>query len=158
VILALIAAVARNRVIGSNGKLPWHIPEDMRRFKRLTLEHAVLMGRGTYEALGRPLSHRRNVVVTSRTIPGVETYHTIPDALAALSGEERVFVIGGGQIYSRLLPVADELFLTWVDQSPEGDTVFPPYEHLLDTQFRLMNREDHPGYSFRDYRRLPSVK
>jgi len=154
--LALIAAVARNRVIGQNGSLPWRIPEDLRRFKQLTIGHAVLMGRRTYESIGRPLPDRRNVVLSSRPVQGVEHYQTFEEALEALRNEPIVFVIGGASLYTRLLESADELYLTLVDQSPEGDTVFPPYEHLLGTRFTLVLREKHEGFEFLDYRRSSS--
>ncbi|HEX9006519.1 MAG TPA: dihydrofolate reductase [Bacteroidota bacterium] len=149
--LAIIAAVARNRVIGRDGKIPWHISDDLKRFKRLTVGHPVLMGRRTWESLGRPLADRRNVVLSSREIPGVETYPTAERALEALAGEERVFVIGGAALYARFLDRADELYLTLVDQEPGGDTLFPPYEELLKARYRLTRREDHPGYHFADY-------
>lgn len=149
--LALIAAVSRNRVIGKDGKLPWHISEDLKRFKRLTTGHALLMGRKTYESLGRPLPNRRNVVLTSHPIHNVETYASIDLALEALKDEDRVFVIGGGEIFAQVLKRADELYLTIVDQNVDGDTVFPPYEHLLATRFKQANREDHDGYAFIDF-------
>jgi dihydrofolate reductase len=152
--LALIVAVARNRVIGKGGKLPWHISEDLKRFKRLTTGHALLMGRKTYESIGRPLPNRRNVVISSTPQPGVETYRTIPEALEALTDQEKVFVIGGGQLYNCLLDSADELHLTLVDQDVEGDTFFPPYEQLLGTRYREVGREEHEGYTFVDYLRM----
>lgn len=155
--LAIIAAVARNRVIGNEGKLPWHIPEDLKRFKRLTTGHVVLMGRRTFESLGRPLPNRRNIVVSSRPIEGVETYRSISEALRVVSGEEIVFVIGGANVFSQLLAETDLLYLTIVDQSPKGDAFFPPYEHLLGHQFQLANREDRPGYSFADFVRKPQT-
>ena len=122
--LALIAAIARNRVIGKDGKLPWHISEDLKRFKKLTTGHVILMGRRTFESMGRQLPNRRHVVITSRSIPSVETYRSIPEALNALANEEKIFVIGGGQIYAELLDRADELFLTMVDEEVDGDTFF----------------------------------
>ena len=152
--LAVIVAVAHNRVIGRGGKLPWHISEDLKRFKRLTTGHTVLMGRKTFESIGRPLPNRRNVVISSTPQPGVETYRTIPEALKALQGEEKVFVIGGGQLYACLLDSADELYLTLVDQDIEGDTIFPHYEQLLGTHFREVERERHEGYTFVDYLRI----
>jgi dihydrofolate reductase len=151
--LAIIVAVARNRVIGKAGKLPWHISEDLKRFKRLTTGHTILMGRKTYESIGRPLPLRRNVVVSSRPLPGVESYRSIAEALASLSGEEKVFVIGGGTLFDVLLEEADELYITLVDQEVDGDTFFPPYEHLLGTRFREVAREEHAGYAFVDYKR-----
>ncbi len=152
--LALIVAVARNRVIGMGGKLPWHISEDLKRFKRLTTGHTVLMGRRTFASIGRPLPNRRNVVISSTPQPGVETYRSISEALESLKGEEKVFVIGGGQLYACLLDSADELYLTLVDQGVEGDTFFPLYEHLLGTRFREVAREEHEGYTFVDYTHL----
>ncbi len=151
--LAFIVAIARNRVIGKGGTLPWHISEDLKRFKRLTTGHTVLMGRKTFESIGRPLPNRRNVVISSTPHPGTETYRTVPEALAALKDQEKVFVIGGGQLYACLLDSADELYLTLVDKDVEGDTFFPPYEHLLATRFREAAREEHDGYAFVDYAR-----
>lgn len=152
--LALIAAIAPNRVIGRDGTLPWRIPEDLRRFKRLTTGKAVLMGRKTYVSLGKPLSHRRNVVVSAREIPGVESYRGVEQALEALKGEDVVFVIGGARLYAALLDRADELYLTLLDSPVEGDTLFPPFERLLATRFREISREVHPGYAFVNYVRL----
>jgi dihydrofolate reductase len=152
--LALIAALSRTRVIGKEGKLPWHISEDLKRFKRLTSGHAVLMGRKTFESLGAPLPNRRNVVLSSRPIPGVETYTSLREALNALKSEGRVFAIGGGQMYTQLLERADELYLTIVDRDVDGDTMFPPYEHLINTRFKETRREEHDGYTFVDYVKL----
>jgi len=152
--LALIVAIGKNRVIGTQGRLPWHISEDLKRFKRLTTGHAILMGRKTYESIGRPLPQRRFIVLSSKPIPGVETFGSIDTALAALADQERVFVIGGGTIYATLLQLADELYLTIVDREVDGDTFFPPYEDLLATRFRLVHREYHEGFAFMDYVRI----
>ena len=151
--LALIAAVARNRGIGYKGELPWKLPEDMRRFKQITTGHAVLMGRKTFEALGKPLPNRRNVVLTHRAVPGVETYPAIEAALAALAGEQRVFVIGGGEVYAQLLGNADELYLTHVHREVTADAFFPPFEHLIGTRFQEVSRDDRDEFSFVDYLR-----
>lgn len=153
--LAIIAAIGRNRVIGKNGKLPWHISEDLKRFKRLTSGHTVMMGRKTWESLGKPLSNRRNVVLTSKTIPGVESYATLEAALEALKNQTKVFVIGGAQAYAESLQRADELFLTFVDKDVEGDAFFPPYEQFVAGAFRVTRREQHDGYEFVDYERVP---
>ncbi len=152
--LILIAALTKNRVIGKNGKVPWDLPLDMERFKRLTLEHVVLMGRRTYETLSEPLIDRRNVVITSRPIEGVETYPAIADALRALESAGDVYVIGGGQIFAELLDSASALRLTIVDQEIDGDTFFPPYEHLIGSVFKLISEETHKGFSFKDYIRI----
>ncbi len=149
--LAIIAAVGHRRAIGKDGKLPWHIPEDLKRFKRLTTGHAVLMGRGTWESLGKPLPGRRNVVLSTSPVPGIESYSSIEDSLKALSSTDTVFVIGGGTLYAQLIDRADELYLTVVDRDVEADTFFPPYEHLLGTVFRETAREHHPEFEFVDY-------
>ena len=149
--LIIIAALNKKRVIGKNGKLPWHISDDLKRFKRLTVGHMVLMGRKTFESMGKPLSDRRNVVLTSKTIPGVETYSTITAAIDALKAQDEIFVIGGGKIFEQFLDRADELHLTLVDVDVDGDTFFPSYEHLIGTRFMLANEEMHEGYTFRDY-------
>jgi dihydrofolate reductase len=153
VILAIIVALSRNRGIGKEGKLPWHISEDLRRFKKLTMGHTVLMGRTTWLSIGKPLPGRRNVVLTTGSLSGVETYPSIDLALEALKGEERVFVIGGGRVYAQTLDRADELYLTVVDREVDADTFFPPYGHLLGTTFERVSTEQHDGYCFENYRR-----
>lgn len=152
--LIIIAALTRNRVIGKDRAVPWDIPQDMRRFKRLTMGHPVLMGRGTYETLRNPLKNRRNIVLSSHPIEGVETYPTIAEALDALKDDGDVYVIGGGQIFAQLLTSAFELHLTIVEKKTRGDTFFPPYEHLIGSVFRLVSREKHKGFSFEDYKRI----
>jgi dihydrofolate reductase len=149
--LAIIAAVGHRRAIGKDGKLPWHFPEDLKRFKRLTSGHALLMGRGTWESLGRPLPGRRNVVLSSSAVPGIESYASLDDSLRALATVEKVFVIGGGAVYAQLIDRADELYLTLVDREVDADTFFPPYEHLLGTVFRESAREHHQEFEFVDY-------
>jgi len=150
--LIIIAALNRKRVIGNNGKLPWHISEDLKRFKRLTIGHTVVMGRKTFESMGKPLPDRRNVVLSSKNLPGVETFSSIESALEALKAQDRVFIIGGGDIFDQFLDRADELHLTLVDIDADGDAFFPSYEHLIGTRFTLVNEEKHEGYSFLDYK------
>jgi len=152
--LIIIAALTRDRVIGRNRTVPWDIPEDMQRFRRLTTGHPVLMGRGTYETLSSPLTDRRNVVLTSRNIAGVETYPTIAQALEQLEGSGDVYVIGGGQVFAQLIDSAAQLRLTVVQKKIIGDTFFPPYEHLVGTVFRLATKEQHDGFAFEDYVRI----
>lgn len=154
--LAIIAAVAANRVIGKDGQVPWHLPVDLKRFKRITIGHPVLMGRKSWESLGKPLPGRRNVVLSSAPVKGVEWHATIDEALAALAGEERVFVIGGGVLFAQMLGRADEMYLTLVHRSVEGDVLFPPYEHLLGTEFIETFRESHDEFDFVDYVRRAS--
>lgn len=155
--LAIIAAIAKNRVIGKDGKLPWHISEDLKRFKRLTTGHTVLMGRKTYDSLGKPLSNRRNVVVTSTAIPGIECYRSVADALVALKDQELVFIIGGAQLYTQLFQKADLLYLTFVEQDVPGDVLFPDVLRSLESEFTLVHREVNEGFVFADYLRKTSA-
>jgi dihydrofolate reductase len=149
--LIIIAAIARNRVIGKNGKLPWHIPEDLARFKQLTTDHTVIMGRRTFDSLENPLPHRTNIVITSRVINGVKSYPSLDFALQALKNEKEVFVIGGGKLFADALSLADELRLTLVEREVDGDTYFPRYQEFLLKHFQLMNEERYSGFSFLDY-------
>jgi dihydrofolate reductase len=162
--IVIIAAVgAQNRVIGKEMDLPWHIPEDLKRFKQLTTGHALLMGRKTFESLlhqwGRPLPNRRNVVLTTRgEIPGhpqVEAYRTVEEALEACAGEDVVFIGGGAALYEQFLPLADRMELTLVEGEYEGDTYFPPYEHLIGTVYDVESDERRDGYRFVTYLRRP---
>jgi dihydrofolate reductase len=129
--IALIAAVARNGIIGRDGRMPWRLPSDLARFKRLTLGHTVLMGRRTWESIRRPLVGRRNVVLThdrSFSAPGCEVVHSIGEgrALAVPPGAGgELFVIGGAAVYAAFMPFADRLLITHVDADVDGDTVFP---------------------------------
>ena len=133
--LTIIAALTRNGVIGRGNRLPWHIPEDLKRFKALTLGHPVIMGRKTFQSilatLGKPLPGRENIVVTrSRdyTPPGCRVVHSLEDAIAAAAGAEEVFVIGGGEIYALALPHAHRLQLTEVHADDQGDAHFPAFD------------------------------
>lgn len=128
--IALIAAMDRHHVIGRRNALPWQLPDDLKRFKALTSGHVILMGRRTWESIGRPLPNRRNVVLSRRkdlVLPeGVERVGTPEEALEKLAGVPMVFVIGGGEVYAQFLPLADELFLTEVHTDVEGGDAFFP--------------------------------
>ena len=118
-----------NRVIGRAGKIPWHLPEDFRWFKRLTSGHVVLMGRKTFESLGRPLPNRTNIVVTRRgDIPGILTLADLRSFDPEAYAPREVFVIGGAEIYTQLLPLCSDLYLSVVQREVEGDAFFPPFE------------------------------
>ena len=149
--IVLIAAVAANGTIGHAGKIPWHISDDLKRFKRLTLGHPVIMGRKTYESLGKPLPGRRNIILTRQ--PGPDHFTSLEAALKSC-GDETVFIIGGAEVYRQALPVADALYLTHVHRHVEGDTKFPDYDR---SQWREANRQDTPEYSFVEYERLHHV-
>ena len=126
--VVLIVAMARNRVIGKDGALPWRLPEDLKRFRSLTMGHPIVMGRKTYDSIGRALPGRRNIVISRQpdlAIEGVETAASLAEALAMTSGADEVFVIGGQQIYQAALPIADRIELTQIDTDFEGDVLFP---------------------------------
>lgn len=127
--VSVIVAVAENGVIGDKNSLLWHISEDLRNFKRVTSGHPVIMGRKTFESLGRPLPNRTNVVITRQniTIEGCEVAHSLDEALAMFPSDEELFVIGGAQIYAEALPRADRFYLTRVHHPYEGDTSFPAW-------------------------------
>lgn len=128
--IAVAVAVARNGVIGKEGRLPWHLPEDLRRFKKITSGHTVIMGRKTFESIGKPLPNRRNIVLSSSAvIPGVEVMKSLPKALgvARKAHETVAFVIGGHSVFREAMFFADIFHLTLVDLEPEGDTRFPDY-------------------------------
>jgi dihydrofolate reductase len=127
-LVSLIAAMARNRVIGRQNRMPWHVPEDLRRFRRLTMGAPVIMGRKTHESLGRPLPGRRNIVVTRQrnaSWPGCETAPSLTEALDMTRDASERFVIGGAELYRLALPLADRLYLTLIDADYDGDTWFP---------------------------------
>ena len=141
--LSLIAAVARNGAIGKDNALLWRLPEDLQFFKRTTLGSPVIMGRKTYDSIGRPLPGRRNVVVTRNpdwSAPGVETALSLEAAIALVADAPKVFVIGGAQLYAQALPLANELVLTEVNADYEGDTFFPAWNK---TAFTETSREVH---------------
>jgi len=158
--LSLIAAVARNGVIGRDGTIPWRLPGDLARFKRITMGHPVIMGRKTWLSLGKPLPGRRNIVV-SRTpglkLDGAQVFASLAQALAHCAGASEVFVIGGTEAYREALPHAQRLLLTEIDADIEGDALFPPFDR---TQWRETGRERHLAnadnplaFSYVDYER-----
>ena len=139
----LIAAVAKNGVIGADGKLPWHLPEDLKHFKSLTLGHPVIMGRRTWESFGKPLPGRENIVVSRKAgfeAPGASVAATLEAAVALCTGEAAVFVIGGAEIYAAALPLADGIVLTEIQQDYEGDTRFPAWDRKA---WRVSQKETH---------------
>ena len=141
--ISIIVAAARNGVIGSGNRMPWHISEDLKRFKTITLDHPVVMGRKTFESLGRPLPGRTNVVITRNPgyeAEGCKVVCSLGEALALFEEAQEVFVIGGGEIYREAMLVADRLYITWVEGDFEGDTFFPQIDHAL---WRITWREKH---------------
>lgn len=151
--LVLVAALARNRVIGAGGGIPWHLPADLRRFKALTTGHPMVMGRATFDSIGRPLPGRRSIVLTRDPGWRREGVEVVPDLVTALdvAGPGEVMIVGGAQLYAQTLPLAHRLELTHVDAEPDGDTWFP----VLGDEWAPTAREDHDGFSWVTYERTP---
>ncbi len=165
--MIVIAALAReNRCIGRNLRLPWHISEDMRRFKRLTTGFPMIMGRLTCEGLvrdfGGPLPNRRMLVLTSNPNadihPSIKPFASLEAALKHVEFADRVFIAGGAKVYEEGISIADRLELTLIHRSYEGDTFFPPYEHLIGTEFSLVKERPHEGFTFATYDRISPSK
>ncbi len=160
--VSVIVAVAENGVIGSDNQLLWHISEDLKNFKRITSGHPVVMGRKTYESLGRPLPNRENVVITRSDIEieGCRVVHSLQEALGLFSPADKVFIIGGAQIYTEAMPLADRLYITRVHKAYEGDTSFPEWsldewQMVGSEYFERGEKYEHP-YSFEEYIRVRS--
>ncbi len=142
-----------DRLIGQEGNLPWHLPEDLRFFKRTTSGHPVVMGRKTFESIGKPLPGRQNIVLTrdvSWAAEGVEVIHS-PEGLTGLELQDpHLFIIGGAQIYALFLPFLDDLLVSWVYQNHQGDTRFPEFEWRF-PHYEVL--EQHPAFEVRHYTR-----
>ena len=151
--LSHIVAMSENRVIGKDNKLPWRIPEDLKKFKSLTQHHTVIMGRKTYESIGKPLPNRRNIVVTKTLMQpvGVELQvaSSMEDALAKINPEEECFVIGGESLYKQTLSLIDTIYLTLVHKTVDGDTFYPE----VPDNFVEAAREDKKEFSFLTYKK-----
>jgi dihydrofolate reductase len=154
--ISFIVAMSENRVIGVDGKLPWHIPEDLKRFKKITGGHPVIMGRKTFDSIGKPLPNRTNVIITRNKdwrAEGVVTTHSFHDAVEIANrqpGSEEIFIIGGGEIFKEALAEADKIYLTIVHQKIKGDAFFPEID---EKEFKVTLDEKHDGFTFKDLER-----
>jgi dihydrofolate reductase len=153
-----IAAMSLNRVIGAGNKIPWHLPEDFKWFKKMTTGHIIVMGRKTFESIGRPLPDRTTVVLTRSKVPvaGVKTISDIAEieSLPAEYPDRQVFICGGAQVYEKALPLCSDLYLTMVKRTVDGDTFFPAFEE----RFTLVAEiRDCPEFKILHYRRRPEV-
>ncbi len=158
--LTLIAAMARNGVIGAGGDMPWHLPADLAHFKQVTMGHPVLMGRKTFESIGRALPGRRNIVLSRSAVDlpaTVEQFRSLAQALAALDESDGVMVIGGGEVYRQALPLASRLALTFIDADIDGDTRFPEFSPrewaLVSMQSRPADDRNAYALVFAEFRR-----
>ena len=139
--LTAIVAMSKNRVIGRAGTLPWHYSEDLKFFKRTTLGHPILMGRATFDSIGKPLPGRQNIVLSRTMAPreGVTVIRDVSELAAACPEVAEVFVIGGARVFEELLPRCDGFYLTFIDRDYDGDVLLPPFEHLF-TLDRVIER------------------
>ncbi|MBO6574284.1 MAG: dihydrofolate reductase [Rhodothermales bacterium] len=154
--IVIVAAVAeKDRLIGNGMQLPWHIPEDLKHFKRLTMGKPMVMGRKTFQSLveqfGGPLPGRRHLVVTRNsdyTTDQADVFHSIDDAVAAAGGAPELIIAGGASIYAHFLDKADRMELTLVEGDHDGDTYFPKYNHFIGTRYRIANTDRRDGFRF----------
>ena len=150
--LSIIVAMAKNRVIGADGGIPWHLPEELKRFKSLTLGHHLIMGRKTWESIGRLLPGRTTVIVTRQrgySAPGAQVAHSLDEAITACGADDEIFVIGGAELYAQALARAGRLYLTTVDAEIAGDTIMPDYaavdwREVSATSFAVDERHRYP--------------
>jgi dihydrofolate reductase len=160
-ILSLIAVLGENRVIGNHGKLPWHISSDLKRFKKLTTGHTIIMGRTTWESIGSPLPNRRNIVLSGKKdfqAAGCEIASSLEDAIFLTNGSDETFIIGGGQIYASSIARADRMYLTLVHDAPEGDTFFPIFKNhdwkIISSEEVEKSEAEPYHYTFTIYERI----
>jgi dihydrofolate reductase len=166
--ISLIAAMSQNRVIGIDNRLPWNLPEDLKRFRALTSNHVIVMGRKTYESIGKPLPNRENRVISRQenySLKGARVFQTLEDALSApiqnvaagvgsdgkpapVLKVDEIFVIGGGEIYKQALPLADRIYLTVIDRDYEGDAFFPDFSGLKFVEVASEKRYEPLPYRF----------
>jgi dihydrofolate reductase len=157
-VIKIIVATSRNRVIGNDNTLIWNLPADLKNFKRLTTGSAIIMGRKTYESIGKPLPYRRNIIITrdkNYKVDNCEIVNSLEEAL--LICFENCFIIGGGEIYKQVLPIADEIYLTLIDEDFEGDTYFPEIKEEewfeVSKEYFEPDEKNKHKYSFIKYER-----
>lgn len=159
--ITLIVAAAENNVIGSDNKMPWHLPNDFKYFKKNTINHSVIMGRKTFESIGKPLPERRNIILTrdlNYVNEDVDVANSIQEVINYCRDEREIFIIGGAEIYKQTLPIAHRVLLTRVHTNVTGEAVFP---ELLEHQWKLVSSEKHEkddkhafDYTFEVYERI----
>jgi dihydrofolate reductase len=150
--VSIIVAIARNHAIGKNNKLLWHLPNDLKHFKDVTTGHTVIMGRKTYDSVGKPLPKRRNIIVTRQaiSIEGCEVVNSIEAALALCANDDEVFIVGGAEIYKQSLSLTDRIYLTIIDHDFDGDTFFPELnnEEWKETERENFEPDEKNKYSY----------
>lgn len=154
--IIVIAAMAANRVIGKDNAIPWHIPGEQLRFKATTMGHTLVMGRKTFESIGRPLPGRKNIVISRQQdfkAPGCMVVNDLAVALKLAGKDEKVFVIGGGHVYAQALPLADRIILTVLERAVEGNVYFPEFSAQEFCRFSVEHFDEPEPYHIADYRR-----
>lgn len=142
--ISIIVAMDRNRVIGKDNRMPWRLPADLAYFRKVTLGHTVVMGRKTFESIGKPLDGRKNIVLTrdrQYTKEGCTVVHSVEEALKMIQDDKECFIIGGAEIYSAFLPYTQKLYITYIDHEFEGDTYFPEINY---GEWRMVSRTPGP--------------
>jgi dihydrofolate reductase len=152
-IISFIAALGQNRGLGIDNKLPWHLPDDLKKFKEITRGHSVIMGRKTYQSMGRLLPDRKNIIIThdiNLEIPGAIIAHSIEEAIKQCLGEEEIFIIGGGEILKLALPYANKMYLTFVEANLPADSFFPTFNISTwkKTAEEVHPKDDRHAYSY----------
>jgi len=142
--VTIVVAIAENYAIGKNNQLLWHMPADLKHFKQITSGHTVIMGRKTYDSVGKPLPNRRNIIITRQdiTIPGCEVVKSVDEALELCYNEEEVFIVGGAEIYKLAMDKTDRIYLTIIHHSFDADSFFPEIDYM---EWKEVSREDHPA-------------
>ena len=142
--VTIVVAIAENYAIGKHNQLLWHMPADLKHFKQITSGHTVIMGRKTYDSVGKPLPNRRNIIITRQdiTIPGCEVVKSVEEALKLCSNEEEVFIVGGAEIYKLAMYKTDRIYLTIIHHSFDADSFFPEIDYM---EWKEVSMEDHPA-------------
>lgn len=158
--ISIIVATDRNNLIGKDNDLPWRIPADLAYFKKVTMGSTIVMGRKTYESIGKPLPNRRNIILSRQEFhaDGCETLHSLEEVQHLNKDDEELFIIGGAHIFKEALPIADLLYLTYIDEEFEGDTYFPEVnEHdwkLISSEKGIKDEKNPYDYYFKKYKRI----
>ena len=151
--ITIIAALTKNHIIGNENRLIWNIPDDMKNFKKITSGNVVIMGRKTYDSIGKPLPNRHNIVISrsQKNIPGVDVCNTLADAIEkGKSYGKEIFIIGGASVYEQALPLADKMMLSWIKKEYEGDAFFPDFD---EREWKIENGKTFDGFELVMYQR-----
>ena len=163
--LSIIVAMSKNRVIGKDNKIPWHLSEDLKRFKKITMGHPIIMGRKTYESIGRPLPGRENIVITRNPkfkAEGITVVHSLEDAVRGKDPNEELFIIGGAEIYKSALPQVEKLYMTRIEKDFEGDAFFPELDsekdfEVIEESQKFISEKNQLPYRFMTFQRIGGI-